>query len=132
MRLTKHFELWEFEKSQTAIRKGINNSIPVELIPNVTKLAEMLEKIREILKAPIIISSGYRCPELNWLIGGSTKSQHMTASAADFNVPGYTVKEVCEIISESKIPYDQLINELNSWIHISYSATPRKQYFDIM
>lgn len=134
MRLTKHFELWEFEASETAARKGIDNTIPAELIGNVTRLAIFLEKIRTLLKAPIIISSGYRCPELNSIIGGSKTSQHMQALAVDFRVPGYSVHEVCEIIAESKLEYDQLINEFNSWIHLSVPAegkNARRMYFSI-
>ena len=134
MKLTPHFELWEFEVSQTAARKGLNNSVPKELIPNVTRLAEFLEHVRQLLKSPIIISSGYRSLKVNKAVGGSPRSQHLLGLAADFNVPGYTVKEVCEIISESRLQYDQLINEFGSWIHLSIpeiNKQPRRQYFSI-
>lgn len=135
MRLTPHFELWEFEVSQTAARKGLNNSVPPELIPNVTRLALFLEHIRILLKAPIVISSGYRSPLVNKAVKGDKKSQHMQGLAADFRVPGYTVKEVCEIISESRLQYDQLINEFGAWIHISIpekTKQPRRMYFNIV
>ena len=135
MKLSPHFELWEFEVSQTAARKRIDNSVPKELLPNVTRLAEFLEHVRQLLKSPIVISSGYRSPLVNKAVKGDKKSQHMQALAADFNVPGYTVKEVCEIISESRLQYDQLINEFGAWIHISIpekTKQPRRMYFDIV
>lgn len=139
MKLTPHFELWEFEVSQTAARKGLNNSVPKELLPNVTRLAEFLEHVRQLLKSPIVISSGYRSPLVNKAVKGDKKSQHMQGLAADFRVPGYTVKEVCEILSKSRLQYDQLINEFgasgNGWIHISIpekTKQPRRMYFDIV
>lgn len=138
MKLTPHFELWEFEQSQTATRKGLDNRVPQEFLPNITRLAEFLEHVRQLLKSPIIISSGYRSLKVNKAVGGSPRSQHLLGLAADFNVPGYSVKEVCEILSESRLQYDQLINEFgstgNGWIHISVSEQgkkPRRQYFSI-
>lgn len=132
MKLSPHFELWEFEVSQTAARKGIDNKIPPELIPNVTELAQLLEHVRILFNRPLIISSGYRSLKLNKAVGGASKSQHLTASAADFRIPGLTVKEVCEAINKSGIQFDQLINEFGQWIHISVSKKPRRMYFDIV
>ena len=135
MKLSPHFELWEFEVSQTAARKGLNNSVPKELLPNVTRLAEFLEHVRQLLKSPIVISSGYRSLKVNKAVGGSPRSQHLLGLAADFNVPGYSVKEVCEILSESRLQYDQLINEFGAWTHISIpekTKQPRRMYFNIV
>jgi hypothetical protein len=135
MKLTPHFELWEFEVSQTAARRGLDNKIPPNLMPNAIRLAEFLEHVRILVDAPIINSSVYRSPLVNKAVKGDKKSQHMQALAADFNVPGYTVKEVCEILSKSRLQYDQLINEFGAWIHISIpekGKQPRRMYFNIV
>lgn len=135
MQLTPHFELREFEVSQEAVRRGINNTIPPEYLDNVKTLACTLEQVRLLVKAPIIISSGYRCIELNKIIGGNPRSRHLYALAADFHVPGYSVKEVVELIQNSWLKYDQLINEFGAWVHLSIpfeGEEPRMQCFDLV
>jgi hypothetical protein len=88
---------------------------------------EVLESIRDYVKRPIVIHSGYRNPALNSAIGGSTKSQHMQGEAADFHVPGISNLALAEWIDKN-IDYDQLILENfivghpnSGWIHCSYS-----------
>lgn len=127
MKLSNNFSLCEFEDSQTAVRLGIDNKIPANLIPNVQKVANTLQKIRNDLGLPISISSGYRCPELNKAIGGATKSDHMTASAVDFNVKGMTPFEVCKYLEPKldQLGIGQLIHEFGSWVHLS--IVPNKQ-----
>ena len=182
MKITQHFKLEEFAKSETAKRLGIDNSVPKELIPNIKALCEnVLEPLRtEINKTtdkiglrreqsqtclsyaetmanlgeanrqrttdsasltkdskspfkgdleglPVIISSGYRCPQLNAAVGGAKSSQHMKGEAADIHIPSVEVgRKWFEILKT--LPHDQLIWERNSptsnhyWIHVSCRA----------
>lgn len=87
MRLSPNFTLAEFEASDTAVRLGIDNRVPQPLLGNVQRLVtQILQPLREQTGAAVRISSGYRSPKLNAAVGGSTRSQHMHALAADFNV----------------------------------------------
>jgi len=138
MKLSKHFELWEFEQSQTATRLKIYNGANPDAINNLKRLCRLLEKIRTLVGKPIIISSGFRSPQLNRAVGGAVNSQHQYGLAADFNVPGYSIAEVIYIIKESGLKYDQLINVFgstgNGWVHISIPAIDkpyRMQSFSI-
>lgn len=87
MKLSEHFSLSEFEHSITAIRCNIDNSVPLELIHHLRNLCErVLEPLRQHVGEPVIISSGYRCRELNRRVGGTPNSQHLTGEAADICV----------------------------------------------
>lgn len=134
MRLTANFTLAEFEKSQAATRLGINNSVPDEKVIRLQALAEnVLQPVREHF-GPVIITSGYRSPELNEAIGGSSRSQHSKAEAADFEVIGVSNKEVAHWIIDN-CNFDQLILEFytpgdpnSGWIHCSFNLEKcRKQ-----
>lgn len=127
--LSPHFTIDEFTQSQTAARDGIDNTIPPDLMPSAKRTAQGLELVRILLNShPVLISSGYRCPELNQKVGGSRLSQHMLAEAADFTVPTYgTPAQVVAAIVRSSIPFDQCILEFGRWCHISFTDKPRKQ-----
>jgi zinc D-Ala-D-Ala carboxypeptidase len=133
MKLTKNFYLSEFLKSQTALRKGIDNTPSNEIQENIAKNARHMELIRTILEGePIIISSGYRCLELNLAIGGSANSAHMTGFATDFTCRKFgTPREIYEYLTDIQVEYDQLILEYDSWIHISFDPQMRGQSFEI-
>ena len=127
MKLSPHFSLDEFTASQTATRRGIDNTPPPAVIETLKRTALGMEGIRAVLGAPIIISSGYRSPALNRSIGGAPKSQHVTGHAVDFICPGFgSPLEVCRTIVKSGIAYDQLIYE-GTWVHVSFSDKPRKE-----
>jgi hypothetical protein len=67
----------------------------------------------------IVVSSGYRCKELNVAIGGAKTSRHMTGLAVDFTVPRYgNPLTVAKAIRDSGIPYNQLIHEYGKWVHL--------------
>lgn len=119
MKLSEHFTLEELTFSQTAARKGINNTPNNSVIENLKQLCVLLEEVRDVCGAPIRISSGYRSPALNVSIGGAKNSQHCLGQAADFTVLGLTVTQVIDYIIEAGLPYDQLIHEFDSWVHIS-------------
>ncbi|MEY4538341.1 MAG: hypothetical protein RLZZ306_98 [Bacteroidota bacterium] len=128
MNLSPHFTLQEMERSQTAIRHGISNVAGVQEIKFLTDLCvNILEPLRTLVGKSINIQSGYRNPTVNSLVGGSVSSQHKKGQAADINVEGMTPSELFNIIRNSTMPYDQLIDEFSSWIHVSYKANPRHQ-----
>ncbi len=111
----------EMVRSNTATRKEIDNTpnpVAEENLRNLCKF--VLQPLRDHLGVPIRINSGYRCSELNEEIGGSKNSQHMEGRAADIDVPGYTPLEVANAIVELGLPFDQLIHEFRSWVHVSY------------
>jgi zinc D-Ala-D-Ala carboxypeptidase len=137
MKLTENFSLNELTKSQTAERKGIDNTPSPEHQENLKSLCEMiLQPIRDHFGQVVSVSSGYRSPELCVAIGSSTKSQHARGEASDFEIFGISNKELADYINEH-LDYDQLIleywkgeDEPNSgWVHCSYTnGSNRKQY----
>ena len=137
MKLTENFSLNELTKSQTAERKGIDNTPSAEHQENLKSLCEMiLQPIRDHFGQVVSVSSGYRSPELCVAIGSSTKSQHASGCAADFEIFGVSNKELADYIDQN-LDYDQLIleywkgeDEPNSgWVHCSYTnGSNRKQY----
>lgn len=129
MRLSKDFELWEFEKSTTASRLGINNKAPKAAIENLSKLAiNILQPVRDHFDSPLIITSGYRSLELNRQLRSRDTSQHRVGEAADFEVIGYSNYHVAAWIRDN-LNFDQLILECydpeegpnSGWVHCSYS-----------
>ena len=126
---SKYFNLGELTKSATAVRQGIVNKPNKAQEVQLKELCKyVLDPIREHFGKPIRVTSGYRCPKLNEVIGGNSKSQHMAKngdSAVDFKFLGDKVNlQECFdwITKESKLPFDQCISEFlpNGWIHISY------------
>ena len=104
MRLTPHFELEEFTQSSTALRLGIDNTPGPEVVKRLKVVAEKLEVIRQaafLQSNAIIISSGYRSPHLNLVVGGSKNSAHIWGWAADIKVRGFTALELARIMEEA-------------------------------
>jgi hypothetical protein len=130
MNLSPHFTLEELTVSETAARKGLDNTPPDDVLFNLRRLALFLEDVRTAIGKPIRINSAYRSPEVNGSVGGKTTSQHCLGCAADIRVPGMTPNEVVKKLKDSKLQYDQLIREFDSWTHISIpntkDAKPRK------
>lgn len=127
MRLSEHFTLSEFTASDTALRLGVDNSLPPELLENARSTVAMLEIIRAYLSkiagrdVPLIVTSGYRCAELNRAIGSRDSSDHRSAQAADFKAPAFgTPLEICQALIEQIDTFGigQLIYE-NTWVHVS-------------
>ena len=120
--LTPHFSLEEFLVSETAARRGIPNTPDDAALANLKRLADVLEAVRTRLGTPLLITSGYRSPELNAAVGGSQNSAHMRGLAADFHCPGYgNPLQVCQAISAMDlldVPFDQLIHEFGLWVHL--------------
>ena len=132
MQLSRHFSLGELVYSETAEKSGIDNTPPPEIVENLKRLAAGLDAVRELLGAPLEISSGYRCAALNAAVGGSGASQHMLGLAADFECPGFgTPLEVARAIQRSGIAFDQCILEYGRWVHLSFSDAPRGRMLTI-
>ena len=88
LQLTTHFTLSEFIRSEKAQSKGIDNTPSLEAVSNLQYLCQqVLEPLRVWLGKPVVINSGYRCSQLNHLVGGVSNSQHQTGEAADIRLP---------------------------------------------
>lgn len=131
MNLSPNFTRAEFERSGTAARHGIDNGIPGELLDNARQTAEILERIRAMLSAirgvpvPMTVTSGYRAPRLNRIIGSSDGSAHVRALAADWVAPSFgTPTEICQALRPHVVALGigQLINEYPDtgagWVHV--------------
>lgn len=129
MQLSANFHLHEFLASQTATRRGIPNT-PTSVHTNaiVALVTNVMQPIRTKF-GPTTITSGYRSPALNAMIGGSTTSQHSKGEAADFKIPGVSNYDVTVWIRNNLI-FDQLILEGHNpalgpnsgWIHVSFAT----------
>ena len=132
----KYFTIKELTKSSTAQRLHIDNNPTQEVKDNLNKLIDnVLDPLRELYGKPIIVNSGYRCTKLNKAIGGAKNSQHLVGQASDIRTVQNTKesnKELFELIKNSKLPFDQLINEYDyNWVHVSYSPRNRRQVLTI-
>jgi hypothetical protein len=141
MNITKNFTLEELVFSQTAIDKGIDNTPSQEVFDKLTLLCEqILQPIRDKYGDVIVVSSGFRCVELNKALNGSTTSQHVVGEAADIITESDNIADnkrlfdlICDMIHNNEIVVGQLINEYNyNWIHISLPTPKHKnQIFSI-
>ncbi len=132
MRLSENFSLEELTASETAARKGIDNTPSEEVINNLKRLAAALQEVRALLNhRAILVSSGYRSPELNQAVGGSATSDHCKGLAADFICPSYgTPNDIVRAIAASGLSFKQVIREFDRWVHLSIpeeGQEPRKQ-----
>ena len=136
MKLSENFSLIELTKSQTAERKGIDNTPSTEHQDNLKSLCtSILQPVRDHFGRVVSGSSGYRSEELCLAIGSKTTSQHAKGQAADFEIYGLSNKELSDRVNEN-LDYDQLILEYwkpedpnSGWVPCSYSSNEnRKQY----
>ena len=124
----KNFKLSEFFASSAADKNGIKNEPHIDeratIERNINSLVDnVLDPIRDRLYTPIIITSGYRCPKVNKLVGGVNNSQHMSGCAADFHVRGFNPLMMYEVFSDiyNTMEFDQLIfYRSKNIIHVSY------------
>lgn len=124
--ISKHISEAEAFKSQTAVRKGIDNTTTDEFIlANMRYVAELFEQIRAHFGIPIGISSFYRSPALNKAVGGAKTSQHTRGEAIDIDADifgGVTNKQIFDFAKT--LDFDKLIWEFGdsnnpAWVHIS-------------
>lgn len=116
---TEYFKSWEITNSTKAKENNIDNTpTEDEIINNLNHTLQRLNAIREGYGKPITISSGYRCPELNELVGGAKDSKHLTGLAVDLKWD----KDLVEYIIDN-FSFDKLIREKSGnvkWIHIQF------------
>lgn len=124
----KNFKLSEFFVSSTADKNGIKNEPSLDeratIERNINLLVDnVLDPIRDKFCAPVIITSGYRCPRVNKLVGGANNSQHMSGCAADFHIKGFTYLMMRQVFFNiyDTMEFDQLIYyRSKNIIHVSY------------
>jgi len=129
--LSAHFDLSDVTRSQEATRRGIDNDLPLGLVPAVRQTVEMLERIRAYLTeraghpCPMVVSSWYRCLALNRAIGSGDGSDHIRGCAVDFVAPAFGSAHSIAAALASQVDalgIGQLINEYpdgNGWVHVS-------------
>ena len=136
MKFPPHFSLEELTRSQAATRNEIDNSPDEKQLNNLVRMAWFLESLRMRIRmlinkrSVVIVSSGFRCEELNLIIGGSKTSAHMKGLAADIICPDLTPLELAEFIRDNMADegFDQVILEFNKWTHVGLcSGLPRYQ-----
>ena len=125
-KLTDHFTLEEFTDSQTAARRGIDNTPTAHEMKYLLHTAETMEKVRALLgDKPILISSGYRNHWVNSAVGGSKNSAHISGLAVDFTCPGFgTPLDICKELEPHmvELKIDQLIYEFETWVHLGLAG----------
>jgi len=135
MKLSAHFDLAEFTRSESAKREGLDNTPTPEHLENIKTLCEkVLEPIR-LKYGSINISSGYRGKMLNHFIGGSVSSDHCVGRAADIDMDdtgsGVSNTEIFNYIKDN-LDYDQLIWEFGTkdkpdWVHVGYRGKENRK-----
>lgn len=124
MNLSEHFTLEEATVSQTAARMGIDNTPDAQMIDSLRITAQFMEHVRDILGKPIVVTSWYRCPDLEAVIapGKRAVGHHTLGAAVDFICPAYgSPIEIASRLStmSAALGIGQLIYEFGSWVHIS-------------
>ena len=140
----KYFTLNELVRSSTAERLGIDNSPSDEIKGHLIHFVDtVLDPIRESWGGPIIVSSGYRCPELNKAVGGVKNSGHQYGYCADLQLKdSKRLREfagfVFDWMLEHQMKFDELIWEKSGstvWLHFCWIGKDGKQRmkcFDIV
>lgn len=132
--LTPHFKFSELAGTSHEKYRLLNLDEAQKQMGKMYMLAGFAERVREIVGKPLIITSGFRCKELNKAIGGALTSQHIFCEAIDFVVKGLRPEDVFNRIVTSDLKYNQIIIERNTkgsqWVHISIGAFKQKLQFD--
>lgn len=131
-----YFTLKEFIRSSIADAQGFDNTPDFVEVENLRQLVtKILDPLRKSYGHPLIVTSGYRCLQLNKAVGGAVNSQHMTGQAADIVPKSRDPQEIRKLfvmVQRLGLPFDQLINEHNySWIHVSYGPRNRRQVLQL-
>lgn len=129
MKLTEHFSMEELITSDTALRRGIDQTPPPAVAQALRDTASQMEVVRALLgNRPIIVNSGYRSPMLNKIVGGAANSDHLRGMAVDFTCPEFgTPLEIVKFLaSQPTLQFDQLIQE-GTWVHISFAPGLRRE-----
>ena len=133
--ITKNFKFYEFVTTSNAQYADENYQYGQDNYEKIVTLAKQMQKVRDLVGHPIIISSAVRCPGLNKAVGGAKNSQHVKCEAVDFIVVVQgsnksILWEVFKKIRTSAVDFDQLIYEVrgkSEWIHISFCEIGRRE-----
>ena len=128
----KHFTSAELTRSTTARIMGIDNTPPASAVRALHELVDkVLDPLREAWGGPIRVNSGYRCPELNRIVGGTPMSQHQRGEAADITVGSRAAnRRLLTLIKRLDLPVDQCIDEKGCrWIHVSHRAGRNRRLY---
>lgn len=133
-----YFTIEELCQSDTAEMLQIDNYPPNEVLMNLHKLIEFLNPLREAWGSPIIITSGYRCPELNKQLGGSNTSVHKIGWAVDMIPQNGKLEEfkrfIIDYLQNNNLQWDQLLLEKSKyslWVHLGLYNNCGKQRMQI-
>ena len=134
-KISDHISYKEATRSNTALRRGIENIPDVEELENMKLIAEkVFEPLRKWVGGPIKINSFYRSPELNVAIGGSKKSQHCHGQAIDID-DTYGHRSNASMFHHLRysLDYDQIIWEFGddknpAWVHVSYVSEEKNRH----
>ena len=134
MKLTNNFSLAEMVKSETALRRGMDNTPGEAEIQNLKTLCEkVLQPIRDHFARGVKVNSGFRHPEVNAAVGGSKTSDHCKGMAADIEIPGLANAELAKWIVDN-LAFTQVILEFytpgvpdSGWVHVSYDPANLKK-----
>jgi len=126
-KLSDHFSFGELTITDHRDLIDTNRVLAGNFIGNGRALAALLEQVRTLLGVPVVIHSGFRCPELNEAIGGAPHSQHVFFEAADTVYPGLGLHEAYNRIAfnTAGIVFGQIIMEFDSWVHVSIPDSVR-------
>ena len=128
MSLGKYFTIEEMTRSDAAERLKIANTYTQVEYNNLKALVgNILDPLRIKVGKSITINSGFRNEQVNRAVGGAATSQHRFGQAADLVIEGMTTREIVNLIVDMKLPYDQLIEEFGSWVHVSFSTRNRRE-----
>ena len=128
----KHFTIAELTRSATAHNMGIDNTPPASAVTALHELVDkVLDPLREAWGGPIRVNSGYRCPALNKLVGGTPTSQHQKGEAADITVGSRSGNcRLLALIKRLDLPVDQCIDEKGCrWIHVSHRTGRNRRLY---
>ena len=121
MQLSEHFSYAELTRTS---HRTLDNTPDDRALINLRRLAVLLESLKNLLGGrAVIITSAFRSKAVNDAVGSKDTSQHRLGCAADLRVPGMTPDEVVLRVTQSGLPFDQVIREFNSWTHISIPNT---------
>ena len=130
----KYFTIRELTRSETARRLCIDNTPPASAVTALHALVDnVLDPLREAWGGPIRVNSGYRCPKLNRLVGGTPNSQHQRGEAADITVGSRSAnRRLLALIKRLDLPVDQCIDEKGCrWIHVSHRPGHNRRLYMI-
>ena len=120
--MTPHFTLAELTRTD---HRTLDNTPDADALANLQRLAEFLERVREVLGGkPVMVNSAFRSKAVNDAVGSRESSQHRVGCAADIRVPGMAPDAVVRAVIASKLAYDQVIREFDSWTHLSIPSSP--------